>query len=77
MTRTSISGMNRCNLDYLIMRGQIDPIENENASIDWMKLDRVARATIRMHLSESVYHVQKCMNYGKRCQALMRKIWRK
>ena len=46
--------------DYLIFKGQIVPIENENApeiykANEWQKLDRIVRATIRMHLSESVY----------------------
>ena len=52
--------------DYLIVQGQIDPIENEVAleiykPNEWQKLDRVIHATIRMHLSESVYFtVQSC-----------------
>ena len=52
--------------DYLIVKGQIDPIENEVApeiykANEWQKLDRIIRATIRMHLSESVYFtVQSC-----------------
>ena len=48
--------------DYLIMRGRIDPIENANIKLEeWKKLDRIARATIRMHLSEFVYYtVQSC-----------------
>mgnify|MGYP000238107944 CR=1 FL=1 len=52
--------------DYLIIKGQIDPIENENApeiykANEWQKLDRIVRATIWMHLSESVYiTVQSC-----------------
>jgi hypothetical protein len=46
--------------DYLIARGYIDPIEHDMAPATykpevWVKLDRVARAMIRMHLSESVY----------------------
>ena len=46
--------------DYLIVKGQIDPIENEVApkiykANEWQKLDRIVRATIQMHLSESVY----------------------
>ena len=52
--------------DYLIVKGQIDPIENENppeaykANV-WLKLDRIIRATIWMHLSELVYFtVQSC-----------------
>ena len=51
---------------YLIVKGQIDPIENGNApetykANEWLKLDRIVRATIRMHLSESVYFtVQSC-----------------
>ena len=40
---------------YLIVKGQIDPIENEKApktykANEWQKLDRIVRATIRMHL---------------------------
>jgi hypothetical protein len=52
--------------DYLIVRGQIDPIEHDTALATykpevWTKLDRVVRATIRMNLSESVhYTVQAC-----------------
>ena len=52
--------------DYLIVKGQIDPIENENAPVgykllEWVKLDRIVQATIWMHLSESVYFtVQSC-----------------
>jgi hypothetical protein len=47
--------------DYLIVRGYIDPIEHDTApatykSDVWTKLDRVAPATIQMHLSESVYY---------------------
>ena len=46
--------------DYLIVKGQIDPIETENPPKEyklneWQKLDRIVRATIQMHLSESVY----------------------
>jgi hypothetical protein len=48
--------------DYLIVCGQIDPIEHDTAPATykpevWTKLDRVIRATIRMHLSESVYYM--------------------
>jgi hypothetical protein len=52
--------------EYLIVRGYIDPIEHETAPATykpevWTKLDRVAHATIRIHLSESVYYtVQLC-----------------
>jgi hypothetical protein len=52
--------------DYLIVRGYIDPIEDDTApaiykSDVWTKLDWVARVTIRMQLSESVYYtVQSC-----------------
>jgi hypothetical protein len=47
--------------DYLIIRGSVDPIEHDTAPAMykpkvWMKLDQVGRATIRMHLSESVYY---------------------
>jgi hypothetical protein len=47
--------------DYLIVRGYIDPIEHDTTPATykpnvWTKLDRVARATIRMHLSEFVYY---------------------
>ena len=45
--------------EYLIVKGQIDPIENEVApeiykTNEWQKLDRIVCATIRMHLSELV-----------------------
>ena len=48
--------------DYLFVKGQIDPIENELAldkykPNDCMKLNRIARATILMHLSKLVYSV--------------------
>ena len=49
-----------------MVKGQIDPIENENPpesykANEWQKLDRIVRAMIRMHLSESVYFtVQLC-----------------
>jgi hypothetical protein len=52
--------------DYLIVRGQIDAIEHDTAPATykpevWTKLHRVVRATIQMHLSESVYYtVQAC-----------------
>ena len=52
--------------DYLIIKGQIDLIENENSPEayklnEWLKLDRIVHATIQMHLSESVYfRVQSC-----------------
>ena len=52
--------------DYLIVKGQIDPIETENPleaykPNEWQKLDRIVRATIRVHFSESVYFtVQSC-----------------
>ena len=52
--------------DYLIVKGQIDPLDIENPPEgykpnEWEKLDRIVRATIRMHLSESVYfRVQSC-----------------
>ena len=52
--------------DYLIVKGQIDPIENEDPleghkALEWEKLNRIIRATIQMHLSESVYFmVQSC-----------------
>ena len=52
--------------DYLIVKGQIDPIETENhpeayKPNEWQKLDRIVRATIWMHLLESVYFiVQSC-----------------
>jgi hypothetical protein len=47
--------------DYLIVRGQIDPIEYDTTPAtykpeEWKRMDQVARATIRMHLSESVYY---------------------
>jgi Trp operon repressor len=52
--------------DYLIVKGQIDLIENAMAPAtykpkEWTWKDWIARATIRMHLSESVYYmVQSC-----------------
>ena len=52
--------------DYLIVKGQIDLIENATVPTgtkpeEWNRMDRIARATIRMHLSESVYYtVQSC-----------------
>jgi hypothetical protein len=47
--------------DYLIVRGYINPIEHDTAPTSykpdvWTKMDRVAHATIQMHLSESVYY---------------------
>ena len=46
--------------DYLIVKGQINPIENEIAleiykANEWQKLNRIVHTTIRMHLSESMY----------------------
>jgi hypothetical protein len=46
--------------DYLIVRSYIDPIEHDMAPASykpdvWTKMERIVRATIRMHLSESVY----------------------
>ena len=46
--------------DYLILKGQIDLIENAMAPStvkleEWTRMNRVARATIRMQLLESVY----------------------
>ena len=52
---------------YLIIKRQIDPIKNEDPPegykpIEWQNLDRIVRAIIRMHLSESVYfRVQSCL----------------
>ena len=52
--------------DYLIVKGEIDPIETENPPEasepnEWQKLDRIVRATIRMQLSELVYFtLQSC-----------------
>ena len=52
--------------DYLIVKGQIDLIEQVTAPTGsklekWNRLDRIARATIRMHLSKSVYYtIQSC-----------------
>ena len=52
--------------DYLTVKGQIDLIKTENPPEaykpnEWQKLDRIVCATIRMHLSESVYfRVQSC-----------------
>jgi GTP-binding protein EngB required for normal cell division len=46
--------------DYLILIGQMDPIDHDKAPTnyklkDWAKLNWVAQATIRIHSSESVY----------------------
>ena len=52
--------------DYIIVKGQIDPIETENPlegykPNEWTKLGRIVHARIQMHLSESVYFtVQSC-----------------
>ena len=52
--------------DYLIVKGRTNPIDIENPPKayklnEWQKLDRIVRATIRMHMSESVYfRVQSC-----------------
>ena len=52
--------------DYLIVKGQIDPIDSENPpktykANEWLKPDRIVCATIWMHLSKSVYFtVQSC-----------------
>ena len=57
--------------DYLIVKGEIDLIENATTPStvkpeEWNRKDRVARATIRMHLSESVYYmVQSCATTHK------------
>ena len=53
--------------NYLVVEGQIDSIENENAPDEynpkeWTKLDRIVCGTIRMHLLESVYYtMQLCL----------------
>ena len=54
--------------DYLIVKGQIDPIETENAlegykPPEWTKLDRIVYATIQMHLFETVYYTMQSL-YG-------------
>ena len=52
--------------DYLIVKGQIGPIETKNPPEaykpnEWQKLDRIIRTTIQMHLSKSVYFtMQSC-----------------
>ena len=52
--------------DYLMVKGQIDPIETTNdpkryKSNEWTKLDQIVYATILMHLFEYVcYMVQLC-----------------
>ena len=57
--------------DYLIVKGHIDPIETKNSPGAYklnkrQKLEKIVRATIRMHLSESVYFiVQSCLNAFK------------
>ena len=50
--------------DYLIVKGQIDPMEYKEAPKefkpnDWMKLDRIVQAPVWMHLSESMYYIVK------------------
>ena len=45
--------------DYLIVKGQIDPIETKNPPKgykpnEWQKLDKIFRATILINLSEPV-----------------------
>jgi hypothetical protein len=58
----------------LVVCGYIDPMEHDTAPTTykpevWTKLDRVARATIWMHLSESVYYtVQAC--------TIARELWK-
>ena len=49
-------------LDYLILKRQIESIQNDTMStsyqaMDWSKSDHVGHATIYMHLSESVYYM--------------------
>ena len=52
--------------DYLIVKGQIDPIETKNPPEgykpkEWQKLDRIVPTMIQMHLSQSEYFtVQSC-----------------
>ena len=46
---------------YLIVKGQIDPIETKNPPEgykpnEWQKLNRIVHATIQIHLSECVLH---------------------
>jgi hypothetical protein len=54
--RTNFNFLKEQMQDYLIVRGQIDPIKHEKPPMtlytpeEWAKLDRVARVTIRMHL---------------------------
>jgi hypothetical protein len=67
--------------DYLIVRGYIDPIDNTTAPATykaevWAKLDRVARATIRMHQSESVYYtVQACTTTSELWKTHTKRRW--
>ena len=62
--------------DYVIVKGQIDPIEIENPlevykPNEWQNLDRIVCATIRMHLLESVYFiVQSCSTVFELWKAL-------
>ena len=47
--------------EYLIVKGQVDPIENDTMPANYQadnlkKLDRVSPATIWMHLSDLVYY---------------------
>ena len=66
---TSTSGSSEINLRKFYISNLnfwIHPIETENPPEgykpnEWQKLDRIVYATIRMHLSESVYfRVQSC-----------------
>ena len=49
--------------DYMIVMGQIEPIENKSAldeyePNEWTKLNWIAHATNRMHLFEMVYYTR-------------------
>ena len=59
---TNISYWKEQMQDYLIVKGQIDLIEIATAPSsvkpeEWTRKDWIARATIWMHLSESVYYM--------------------
>ena len=62
--------------DYLIVKGQIAPIEYENVAEgykpnEWTKMDWIVHATIRMNLFESIYYmVQSCMTTFELWKAL-------
>ena len=63
--------------DYLIVKGQIDPIKTKNAlegykPNEWKKLDIIVCTMIQMHLSKSVYFiVQSCSTAFQQWKTLL------